>query len=140
MTPNKLVISARCSEKATVLIRIKMYNYVPAKHSLPLRILNYLLILSCKFTGSTCLGASSLSFNNGTFVRDSTKWCLNKAVFGAPAQGLSGEHLVWIAADRLLTMPLNAHSLPCWIIWLLLFVSLFEREQFYCWELVRNVT
>lgn len=34
------------------------------------------------------------------------KYCLNKVLLGAVAQSLSGEHPVWIAADRLPTMSL----------------------------------
>lgn len=129
MTPEQISYFCQMFRK-TVLIRIKSYNSITAKHSLLLRMLNCFLVLSCNLIGSTCLGASSLRFNSGKFVRGFTKFCLNKAQFGALAQSLSGEHPVWIAAEVAYNVSLNAHSLQCWIVWLLSSMSLFEKEHF----------
>lgn len=83
--------------------------------------LNYFLIPSCKFIGNTCLGAPSLSFNSGKFVRGFMKYCLNKMQLVLQPQSHSGKHPVWVAADRLLTMSLwmHIHFQQYWNIWVL---------------------
>lgn len=73
---------------------------------------------------------SSLSFNSGKFVRGFTKYCLNKAQFGALSQRLSGEHPVWIAADRLLTMSpwMHIHCSAGYLASFLLWICLRENS------------